>query len=318
MGIYRKGFADMFQRNKWKILRGDKVQIMAGRDAGQVGTVLKVIRDSKFPRVVVEGQNLVSGRCRSVGGQGSIRIGGWSWHGGPAGGRRQAAGGPRCSPFRQPASAPLLARKRLLNNAAAPRLAGTPSYLAPTTPFPPLCPAPLPPFPQNKRHIKRTKDNPGGIVSVESPLHYSNVQLVDPVTDGPVRTTWRYLEDGTKVRVTKGRLSSGSVVPRSDVLKQRRKPRPASAGPADTPTKDAQETTHTPGDLPSFLKKAVQQQQRQHHWAAAAAAPGSSSSSVGAAVARLLGSRLQPLSSGLGGGGSRSFWRGFAASSLWW
>lgn len=58
---------------------------------------------------------------------------------------------------------------------------------------------PLPP-PQSKRHIKRTQDNPGGIVSVESPLHYSNVQLVDPVTNAPVRVTWRFLEDGSKVR----------------------------------------------------------------------------------------------------------------------
>ena len=66
---------------------------------------------------------------------------------------------------------------------------------------------------QNKRHIRRTKDNPGGIVSVESPVHYSNVRLVDPVTNSPVGVSWRYLEDGSKVRVTKGRVASGSIVP---------------------------------------------------------------------------------------------------------
>ena len=60
MGIFRKAFKPMFDRNKWKILRGDKVMIMAGKDRGQVGTVLRVIRDVKFPRVVVEGLNLVS------------------------------------------------------------------------------------------------------------------------------------------------------------------------------------------------------------------------------------------------------------------
>ncbi len=32
---------------------------MAGKDAGQVGTVTKVIRDVRFPRVLVEGLNLV-------------------------------------------------------------------------------------------------------------------------------------------------------------------------------------------------------------------------------------------------------------------
>ena len=54
----------MFERNKWRILRGDKVVITAGKDRGQMGTVLKVIRDEKFPRVIVEGQNLV--RLRST------------------------------------------------------------------------------------------------------------------------------------------------------------------------------------------------------------------------------------------------------------
>ena len=63
MGIYRKGFKEMFERGKWRIMRGDKVMITAGKDAGQVGTVLKVIRDSRWPRVLVEGQNLVGERA---------------------------------------------------------------------------------------------------------------------------------------------------------------------------------------------------------------------------------------------------------------
>ncbi len=37
---------------------------------------------------------------------------------------------------------------------------------------------------------------------MQSPLHYSNVMIADPVTGGPVRVTWRYLEDGTKVCVS--------------------------------------------------------------------------------------------------------------------
>jgi len=60
MGKLRKVFQSMFERGKWKILRGDKVIITAGKDRGQVGTVTKVIRDEKFPRVLVEGLNLVS------------------------------------------------------------------------------------------------------------------------------------------------------------------------------------------------------------------------------------------------------------------
>lgn len=122
---------------------------------------------------------------------------------------------------------------------------------------------------QAKRHIKRTADNPGGIITTESPLHYSNVQLVDPVTKAPVRVTWRFLEDGSKVcarggvyplksaesaftvvvdlsqhcrltcriccqvRVTRGKKASGSIVPRPEVLKQRRKPRPLPGAQPD-------------------------------------------------------------------------------------
>jgi large subunit ribosomal protein L24 len=35
---------------------------------------------------------------------------------------------------------------------------------------------------QVKKHIKRTKEQEGGIVSIEAPLHVSNVQVLDPVT----------------------------------------------------------------------------------------------------------------------------------------
>lgn len=59
MGKVRAAMQAMFLRNKWKILRGDKVVLLAGKDKGEVGTVMKVIRDEKFPRVIVEGLNLV-------------------------------------------------------------------------------------------------------------------------------------------------------------------------------------------------------------------------------------------------------------------
>lgn len=49
----------MFDNQQWKILRGDTVKVRTGKDRGQVGTVLKVIRDIKIPRVVVSGINLV-------------------------------------------------------------------------------------------------------------------------------------------------------------------------------------------------------------------------------------------------------------------
>ena len=59
MGVVRKALQAMFPRDKWHILRGDSVKILAGKDKGQQGVVTKVIRDPKQPRVLVEGLNLV-------------------------------------------------------------------------------------------------------------------------------------------------------------------------------------------------------------------------------------------------------------------
>ncbi|KAH9569022.1 hypothetical protein CY35_03G110300 [Sphagnum magellanicum] len=72
-----------------------------------------------------------------------------------------------------------------------------------------------------KKHLKRTEQNPGGIVTMEAPVHVSNVQLVDPVNGTPVRVTYRYLEDGTKVRVSTGGNASGSIIPRPAILRER-------------------------------------------------------------------------------------------------
>jgi large subunit ribosomal protein L24 len=54
-----------------------------------------------------------------------------------------------------------------------------------------------------KRH---TKPNPqknvkGGIVERESPLHVSNVALVDPKSDKPTRVRIKVMADGTRVRM---------------------------------------------------------------------------------------------------------------------
>lgn len=59
MGVVRRSIKSMFQNQRWNIVRGDRVQILAGKDKGQQGIVRKVIRDIKVPRVLVEGRNLV-------------------------------------------------------------------------------------------------------------------------------------------------------------------------------------------------------------------------------------------------------------------
>ena len=77
---------------------------------------------------------------------------------------------------------------------------------------------------QVKKHVKRTKDQEGGIVTIEAPLHVSNVAVVDPVTGcvlarrfavcrrqlmltspralrAAVRTAFRFTEEGDKARL---------------------------------------------------------------------------------------------------------------------
>jgi len=56
-----------------------------------------------------------------------------------------------------------------------------------------------------KRH---TKPNPqknvkGGIVERESPVHVSNVALIDPKSDKPTRVGVKVMADGTRVRVAR-------------------------------------------------------------------------------------------------------------------
>ena len=62
-----------------------------------------------------------------------------------------------------------------------------------------------------KRH---TKPNPqknikGGVLERESPIHISNLMLVDPDTKKPTRVGIKTLEDGRRVRVAK---RSGAVL----------------------------------------------------------------------------------------------------------
>eukprot|EP01018_Ginkgo_biloba_P027493 Gb_25179 [translate_table: standard] len=136
----------------WRILRGDNVMIIAGKDKGQSGSIKRVIRSQN--RVIVEGKNLV------------------------------------------------------------------------------------------KKHIKRGEGHEGGIFTVEAPLHVSNVQILDPVSGIPCKVGMKYLEDGTKVRVSRGLGASGSIIPRPEILKIRRKPRTDAVGFKDTVKEDVLERTY--------------------------------------------------------------------------
>lgn len=55
-----------------------------------------------------------------------------------------------------------------------------------------------------KKAMRPTQQNPqGGIISMEAPIHVSNVMLVCPSCGKPVRTGKRINDEGKKVRVCK-------------------------------------------------------------------------------------------------------------------
>jgi large subunit ribosomal protein L24 len=59
-----------------------------------------------------------------------------------------------------------------------------------------------------KKHTKATENNPGGINDIESPIHISNLQLVDPKS-GTGSRIGRKLVDGKTVRYSK---KSGEII----------------------------------------------------------------------------------------------------------
>jgi large subunit ribosomal protein L24 len=68
-------------------------------------------------------------------------------------------------------------------------------------------------------------------IQKERSLHYSNVNLVDPVTGFPTRVSRTFLEDGTKVRVAK---KSGAIIPRPEILSIRKRPARTNVTESDT------------------------------------------------------------------------------------
>ncbi|GAA4723732.1 50S ribosomal protein L24 [Brevibacillus fulvus] len=61
-----------------------------------------------------------------------------------------------------------------------------------------------------KKHTRPSQANPqGGIVTQETPIHVSNVSLIDPKSGKPTRIGYKVLDNGKKVRVAK---KSGEVI----------------------------------------------------------------------------------------------------------
>lgn len=81
-------------------------------------------------------------------------------------------------------------------------------------------------------------------VKTEAPIYVSRVAVVCPETNRPTRVRFAFLEDGTKVRVS---VRSGAIIPRPEILKVRRKARPADT-PKDTPPDIVLERTYKDED----------------------------------------------------------------------
>lgn len=61
-----------------------------------------------------------------------------------------------------------------------------------------------------KRHTKPSQKNQqGGIIEKEATVNASNVMVIDPKTSEPTRVGYKYLEDGSKVRISK---KSGEIL----------------------------------------------------------------------------------------------------------
>ena len=95
------------------------------------------------------------------------------------------------------------------------------------------------------KHVKGQPDRgiAGRTITRERSLPYANVNLLDPVTGQPTRIFRKYLEDGTKVRVSK---KSGAIIPRPEKLAYRKRPLNHIVTESDTLEADAWEVTYNP------------------------------------------------------------------------
>lgn len=83
----------------------------------------------------------------------------------------------------------------------------------------------------------RERGIPSRSLSVERPVPYSAVNLVDPTSNEPTRVIRKYLDDGTKVRVSK---ATGTIIPRPDHVLTQRKVSAAQSIVTDSCTADEQ------------------------------------------------------------------------------
>ena len=102
---------------------------------------------------------------------------------------------------------------------------------------------------RDDEYIQRTKT-----VYREYPIHISNVGLVDPTTDKVARIEWGYLEDGTKVRISK---KTGAIIekPNRDDCLYIARTKKKENGPFDTPVEDVLDKSYKGEDFTRVKKE---------------------------------------------------------------
>ena len=77
---------------------------------------------------------------------------------------------------------------------------------------------------QRLKHLKQKYwETKGSTMMIPASVHYSNVNLIDPTSGLPTRVGKGYLDDGTKVRISK---RSGAIIPKPAFIR----PRPKNIG----------------------------------------------------------------------------------------
>jgi large subunit ribosomal protein L24 len=98
----------------------------------------------------------------------------------------------------------------------------------------------------HQRYIPPHGDFKGNYIASEAPLHYSNVALVDPEDMQATKISFRYLDSGEKVRVSR---RSGRIIPKPVETTERRDFKTRSGyveGSKDTPADQVTKRTYTP------------------------------------------------------------------------
>jgi large subunit ribosomal protein L24 len=107
-----------------------------------------------------------------------------------------------------------------------------------------------------KRHVRAEGNQPGGVISTPSAIHYSNLNLLDPTLKRPTKVAIRFTQGGEKTRVSK---KSGAVIPWPEPANKYERPlRAAKPGPRDTPSAVVSVTSYLPSEgLKPYLTRSL-------------------------------------------------------------